>query len=128
MKAMNLAVIDDIRNAEQLEKEGQLEEAAKLYEAAIKSKPLDEHPYNRLMIIYRKLKKPKDELRVIKLGIAVFEVQYNKKSRNKKLTELSNKLMKSAGLVEKKGKATFYPEPINKWMKRKELLEKKMKK
>ena len=125
---MNLAVIEDIRNAEQLEKDGQLAEAARLYEDAIKSKPLDEHPYNRLMIIYRKLKQQKDELRIIKLGIAVFEAQYNKTSKNKKLTELSNKLMKSAGLVDKKGNVTFHPEPINKWMKRKGLLEKKMKK
>jgi hypothetical protein len=127
MKNMNLSVIDHTRNAEQLEKEGQLKEAAKLYEAAIKPKPVDEHPYNRLMIIYRKLKLPKDELRVIKQGIAVFETQYNKKSRNKKLTELSNKIMRSAGLADKKGNAIFHPEPVNKWMKRKELLEKKMK-
>lgn len=123
---MNLGIIEDIRNAEQLEKEGQLEEAAKLYEDAIKSKPVDEHPYNRLMIIYRKLKQLKHELRVIKFGIAVFEAQYNKKSRNKKLTELSNKLMKSSGLTDKKGIPTFHPEPINKWIKRKELVEKKI--
>jgi hypothetical protein len=128
MKPMNLAVVDDIRNAEQLEKDGQLQEAANLYEAAIKSKPVDEHPFNRLMIIYRKLKQPKDELRVIRLGISVFEAQFQKKSRNKKLTELSNKLMKSAGLADKKGKVLFHHEPVNKWMKRKELLEKKLKK
>lgn len=127
MDLMDLAVVNDIQNAEQLEKEGQLKEASKLYEDAIKSKPLDEHPYNRLMIIYRKLKQPKDELRVIKTGIAVFEASFVRKSRNKKLAALSNAMMKTAGLADKKGKATYHPEPVNKWMKRKEVVEKKLK-
>lgn len=123
---MNLDVASDVKHAGQLEKEGQLEKAAELYEEFIKSKPLDEHPYNRLMIIYRKLKQPKDELRVIKAGIAVFESKLIRRSRDKKLTALSNAMMKSAGLADKKGKTTFYPEPISKWMKRKELVEKKL--
>lgn len=125
---MNLAVISEVKHAEQLEHEGNLIEAAKLYEHVIRSKPLDEHPYNRLMVLYRKLRQPKDELRVIKLGIDVFESKYIKKSRSKKLTDLSTALMKSSGLANSKGKLTVYPEPINKWMKRRELVEKKVKK
>ena len=125
---MELEVISEIQHAEQLEAEDKLEEAAKVYELVIKSKPLDEHPYNRLMIIYRKLKQPKDELRVIKFAIAAFEAKYIKKSRSKKLTDLSNALMKSSGLANSKGKLMVYPEPIGKWMKRKELVEKKSKK
>jgi tetratricopeptide (TPR) repeat protein len=125
---MDLRVATDIQQAAQLEQDGQLEEAAKLYEDAIKPKPADEHPYNRLMIIYRKLKRPKDELRVIKAGIAAFESQFVRKSRNKKLTELSNAMMRSAGLSDKKGKQLYHPEPINKWMKRKELVERKLEK
>ncbi len=125
---MNLAVISEVKHAEQLEQEGNLDEAAKLYEHVIRSKPLDEHPYKRLMIIYRKLRQPKDELRVIKFSISVFESKYIKKSRSKKLTDLSTALMKSSGLVNAKGKLTVYPEPINKWMKRRELVEKKVKK
>jgi len=125
---MNLEVISGEKNAEQLEQEGNLTEAAKLYEQVIKTKQLEEHPYNRLMIIYRKLRLPKDELRVIKFAIAVFEAKYIKKSRSKKLTELSNALMKSSGLANSKGKLTVYPEPISKCMKRKELVEKKVKK
>ncbi len=125
---MNLEVISEVKHVEQLEQEGSLNEAAKLYEQVIRSKPLDEHPYNRLMIIYRKLRQPKDELRVIKFAIAVFESKYIKKSRSKKLTDLSTALMKSSGLANAKGKLTVYPEPINKWMKRRELVEKKIKK
>jgi hypothetical protein len=124
---MDLRVATGIEEAVQLEQDGRLEEAAKLYEDAIKPKPLEEHPYNRLMIIYRKLKRPKDELRVIKAGIAAFQSQFIRKSRNKKLTELSNAMMRSAGLSDKKGKQLYYPEPVNKWMKRKQVVEKKLK-
>lgn len=128
MKTMNLELVQEVKQAEELEKQGRLEEAAGLYEAAIRSKPHDELPYQRLMIIYRKLKQSKDELRVIKAGLSVFESIYHKKSRNKKLTALSNALMKSAGLSNSKGQPVYYPEPINKWRKRLELLQKKLKK
>jgi DNA-binding SARP family transcriptional activator len=125
---MDLAIISETQHAEKLEAEGKLEEAAKLYEAVIRTATLDEHPYNRLMIIYRKLKQPKDEFRVIKTAIARFESKYIKRSRSKKLTDLSNALMRSSGLTNAKGKLLVYPEPIGKWMKRKELVEKKLKK
>jgi hypothetical protein len=127
MTIMNPEVISETQQAGALETGGRLEEAAKIYEQVIRTRPLDEHPYNRLMIIYRKLRKPKDELRVLKSAIAVFEAKYIKKSRSKKLTDLSNALMKTSGLSDKKGKLLVYPEPIAKWQKRKELLEKRLK-
>jgi hypothetical protein len=116
-----------LSDASQLEAEGRLTEAANIYERLIKTKTLDEQPYSRLMIIYRKLKQPADELRVIKFAIGVFESKYLKKSRSKKLTELSNALIKSSGLGNGKGKLFVYPEPIGKWYKRKEIVEKKIK-
>lgn len=125
---MNVEAITDIQHAAQLESEGKPEEAARIYEQVIKSKPLDEHPYERLMIIYRKLKQPKDELRVIAFAIKVFEAKYIKRSKSKKLNDLSNAVMKSAGLANNKGKLLVYPEPIAKWQKRKEVVEKKLKK
>lgn len=128
MKPMNLSVVEEVKHGEELEKEGRLEEAAKLYESAIRSKTGDEQPYHRLMIIYRKLKRPKDELRVIKYAIGVFQAMYLKKSSSRKLTSLSKALLKSTGLANAKGKLVYYPEPINKWQKRMELLEKRMKK
>jgi len=54
------------------EENGDLEGAAKLYEENIKSDHADPYAYERLMIIYRKLKKYKDELRVIDRGIKIF--------------------------------------------------------
>lgn len=125
--AMDIELVNDIQSAEQLEQEGKLEQAAKLYEAAIRKSPLDEHPYNRLMIIYRKIKRPKDELRVIKKGISVFESRLRRTSKNKKLSDLSNKMMKLAGLANSKGIPTYHPEPINRWMKRLDVVEKKLK-
>ena len=125
---MDLNIVNDVRNAKQLEQEGQLEEAAKMYEDAVKQKSLDEVPYNRLMIIYLKLKRPKDEMRVIKAGIAVFEASLKPKRASKKLAELSKAMMKSTGLTDKKGNLVYYPEPISRWMKRKVLVEKKLEK
>ena len=107
------------------------ERAAGLYEKALKTNKGDEEPYDRLMIIYRKLKRYKDELRVIDAGIKYFENLYKKKSekllgKNKKLLQLSNALARTTGLTDNKGNNTFYPEPVGRWRKRKAIVEKKI--
>ena len=109
-----------------------LEDAAHFYELLIKEKTADELPYDRLMIIYRKLKKYKDELRVINRGIKLFEEHYSKNSKRskqqrEKLATLSNAFMKSAGLKDKNGNLLFVPEPIARWNKRKTVVERKLK-
>lgn len=124
---MNVTPLSYIRAAEALEAAGQLEEAAKQYEAAISHRPAEERPYQRLMIIYRKLKMPKQEQRVIKAGIAAFESIFRKVSKDKKLTTLSQRLMISSGLANKKGQPVFEPEPIATWKKRLQLLTRKIK-
>ena len=126
MKIMDLNIVSDIQSAKHLEQEGRLEAAAKLYEDAVKRKSPDEHPYNRLMIIYRRLKRPKDELRVIKAGISVFEASLKPKRSSRKLAELSKAMMKSTGLTDKKGNLVYHPEPIGRWIKRKLVVEKKL--
>ncbi len=121
-------------NSVQLGKEeeamGNFKQAAKYYEEAIKEVRADELPFNRLMIIYRKQKLFKDELRVIKKGIKTFEAIYQKQSaksrKSKKLSDLSELFMKSSGLKDKKGNLLYQPEPIAKWVKRKEVVEKKL--
>ncbi|HEX6916379.1 MAG TPA: hypothetical protein VF145_14110 [Chitinophagaceae bacterium] len=123
---MKPVIANDIDDAAALEKQGKLEEAAALYEDAIRSGTTNETPFQRLMIIYRKLKQPKEELRIIKKGIAVFEKIFNRSTRSKKLKALSNSLMKSAGLANSKGKPLYHPEPINRWLHRKALVEKKL--
>ena len=132
---MSLQVIitnkEIISKARQAEADNEFEKAAELYEKVIKSNKKDEESYDRLMIIYRKLKRYKAELRVIDAGIKFFENQYKKKSekligKNKKLLQLSNALAKTTGLTDKKGNATFYPEPIGRWKKRRAIVEKKL--
>jgi tetratricopeptide (TPR) repeat protein len=113
------------------EENNELEKAAKIYERAIKSEPHEELPYNRLMIIYRKLTRYEDELNTIKKGIKAFEDLYQKKSekllgKNKSVERLSNALAKSLGQKGKKTETTFYPEPIPKWIKRQIVVEKKL--
>jgi tetratricopeptide (TPR) repeat protein len=120
-------IIDKAKDAEALDK---IEEAADLYEQARKADPANEYPYERLMIIYRKLKKYKEELRVINEGIKFFESSQNKSQqlfgKDKKIKELSNALMQRVGLQDKKGKNLYYPQPVAKWRKRKETVEKKL--
>lgn len=120
-----------INEAKEAEENNELEKAAKIYERAIKSEPHEEQPYNRLMIIYRKLTRYEDELKIIKKGIATFEELYQKKSeklisKNQSVARLSNALAKSLGQKGKKVEATYYPEPISKWMKRQKAVEKKL--
>lgn len=129
--ALERMIEEHNRAGRQAETEGDLELAAKHYEESVKKDYADAFSYSRLMIIYRKLKRPKDELRIIKKGIKVFSEQHEsqfKGRKNKKISELSNAFMTKAGLKDKKGNYTYYPEPVNKWMKRKALIEEKIKK
>jgi tetratricopeptide (TPR) repeat protein len=126
-----LAEIEE-RNAaaRQAEEKGDLAEAVRLYEENIRLDYKHEFAFNRLLVLYRKSKKYKQELRVINRGIKVFSAQRTdplKLLRNKKeVQELSNAFMTKSGLKDKKGNQTFFPEPVNKWMKRKALIEKKI--
>lgn len=115
-------------------KEGKKEEkenisiAIKEYEEAIKKNTLAEKAYDRLMILYRKEKNYKKELRIITAGIKAFESFYkSKKSRSKKIADISQKLNRSFGFTDKKGNSLYDPEPIARWKKRKEVVEKKIK-
>lgn len=56
----------------ELEKEGKIQEAIAVYEENIKLEYPATHSYDRLMILYRKLKQKEDEIRVIKKAIEVF--------------------------------------------------------
>jgi tetratricopeptide (TPR) repeat protein len=120
-----------VLEAKEAEENNELEKAAKIYERAIKMEPHEEEPYNRLMIIYRKLTRYEDELKIIKKGIASFEELYQKKSerllgKNQSVARLSNALAKSLGQKGKKTESLYLPEPIPKWMKRQKLVEKKL--
>ena len=121
--------INNLQLGEEEEQKGNIDKAIQYYEAAIKDEKADELPYNRLMILYRKEKRYKDELRVINKGIKVFTDFYKKSTANrgagKKLSALSDAFMMSAGLKDKKGELLYQPEPIGKWTKRREIVESK---
>ena len=125
-----IAHINNLDLAAQEEAKGNLNKAASYYEESIKDEKPDELPFNRLMVIYRKQKMYKDELRVIKRGIKVFQDFYKKNSpktaKGKKLSDLSEAFMKTSGLKDKKGELLYNPEPIGRWLKRKEVVEGKL--
>ncbi|HEV8286537.1 MAG TPA: hypothetical protein VGQ09_19645 [Chitinophagaceae bacterium] len=119
--------------AKQAEKDGDVNKAIKLYEQNIKEDYADEFAFERLMIIYRKQKEYKDEMRVINRGIEVFEQtmkdhlthSLSRHVDGKKLEQLSNAILKKTGF---KKDGFHFPDPIDKWIKRKEILEKKLEK
>ena len=122
---------DILQQAHEAEIDGHFNEAIDLYQKIIKRHPLQAHAYDRLMIIYRKLKKYKNELQIINKGIKAFEDYFKKKSeklavKNKQLTRLSKAIIKSTGLGDKSHE--YFPEPLNKWRKRRELITQKLKK
>ena len=117
--------------AKEAEENNELEQAAKLYERAVKLQPHNEQPYNRLMIIYRKLQDYENELKLINKGIKEFEEFYQKRTnkilgRHQKAAQLSNALARSLGQKGKKENYSYYPEPIPKWIKRQQVVEKKL--
>jgi len=116
--------------AKEKEAAGEWKEAIALYEKLIKLHPLEEKAYDRLMIAYRKLKEPRKELNAIKAGIDAFEELYkkSKKTPDKKVIQISRALQKATGLLDRKGESLYRPEPIGRWLKRKAVVEKQLKK
>jgi hypothetical protein len=116
--------------AKDKEAAGEWKDAASLYEKVIKLHPLEEKAYDRLMIAFRKIKDPKKELQAIRSGIDAFEELYkkNKKTPDKKVIRISRALEKATGLTDKKGESLYRPEPIGRWLKRKAVVEKQLKK
>lgn len=69
-----------------LEREGMIDEAIKVYEKSIISKLPIKHPYERLAILYRKKKDYENEIRVIKTAIEVF-MKENERRANRVIDE-----------------------------------------
>ena len=104
---------------EDKDKEGStdLPEEAKRLEKTIRSNPGNDKALNRLMVIYRKLKEAKKELKVINKGIDVFKALHDKKlkaySGNDSIGRLSKALLKSVSGETKK--QVEYPQPVQAW-------------
>jgi tetratricopeptide (TPR) repeat protein len=130
---MPLKVVTDekelLARAKQAEGKENWNEAIKNYQQVLAQDPHYELPYERLMVIFRRQKRYEDELKLINKGLKSFGDLYKKKSKKqtskqKQLDKLSQALINKAGL----GKIEFIPQPIAKWMKRKEVVEKKVSK
>lgn len=111
------------------EKKGDTPGAIKKYEKLLADKKPNIEVYKRLMIIYRKLKEPKQELRIINEGIKAFEEFYKPDAagKHKTIVSLSNRISQLTGLTDKKGKSLLDREPIAGWKKRKAVVTKKIK-
>ena len=106
------------------------EQAIKEYKRIALAYPGDERAFNRLMILFRQLKQVKNEIYWIDKGIASFQKRSRKTAirANSNIAKLSRTIAHSTGLSDKQGNAVYLPPPIDKWQKRKELLEKRMSK
>jgi hypothetical protein len=63
------------------EKEGDVTSAITCYEENIKLRWPATHSYERLMVIYKKLKSKEDEVRVIHCAIGVFTEELNRRNK-----------------------------------------------
>jgi hypothetical protein len=107
------------------------------YAAQVAAGAKDPHPYDRLMIEYRKSRKYKEELALINKAIALFQKRLMAKqpqilqrstAKGTQLKNLSQRIARFTGLADKKGNSLFVPEPIARWQKRKAVVEKKLQK
>lgn len=80
----------------ELEKQGDVLGAIKLYEENINARFIGNHPYDRLAIIYKKMNRIEDVKRVLNIAIDVFEndVAKERADRIPKLNKFKEKLSK----------------------------------
>ena len=112
------------------EKGGQIEAAIRFYELNILEECVATHAYERLMILYGKEKRYKDELRVIDKAILVFSAEnerlfkiayYNSKNAEYQ-PAINAAFEKCESIKNKKGWYIFNPFPVKKYILRKEKL------
>lgn len=112
-----------------LEKGGKIEDAIKVYEENVKAGFPATHSFNRLIVLYKRLKRPLDEKRVCEEYIKVFSVENGKRYQRtiKKYPEYKNEIAEAHRLnTSFKGYSSlferevvlFNPYPILKYMKR----------
>jgi hypothetical protein len=122
------SIKEKVERAQQAEEAENNDLAIKEYEEILKVDPLHEYAYTRLMILFRKNKNSKREMEIINSGIKEYEKFYKSRGgKSRKISEISNKLNKAIGLIDRKGQNVYDPEPIATWKKRKAVLEKKKK-
>jgi hypothetical protein len=126
------ARVISIKNRRKQQEESPAEEPIDEYKKQVAAGTVSTLPYDRLMIHYRKGKQYREELKVIKKGITTLQKFYAKlqtstlKKINPKIKLLSSKIGKSTGLLDKKGKDVYLPDPLPRWIKRQAVVEQKI--
>lgn len=130
--ASRVTVHDLLEKALRLEGEGDLKEAEKHYDMVLDKDSLNVTAYNRLMIIFRKQKEYRKELAIIDKAVKNFEADakssIQSRKLNSKVASLSRSLAKSLGLLTKSGMPVYINEDVDRWIKRLEIVKKKLKK
>lgn len=132
MAAIKKSKNELLREARSLELEGKTNDAIKGYGLVVSKDPLNAVAYNRLMILYRKLKDYRKELAIIKKAIGAYKKDIKRdqltwKKTHNESARLSLSLAKSMGLLNDKG-LPIYEEPhILTWRKRLDTVQKKIK-
>jgi tetratricopeptide (TPR) repeat protein len=127
-----VTVHDLLEEAIWLEGEGDSKEAEKHYNIVLDRDSLNVTAYNRLMIIFRKQKEYQKELAIINRAIKSYEAEAKSsiqdRKLNSKIANLSRLLAKSLGLLTKSGMPVYINEDVDRWIKRRKIVKKKLKK
>jgi tetratricopeptide (TPR) repeat protein len=129
-KTSNRLLLVSAKEAEAL---GDNPKAVALYQQAVSNDPLEEHAWQRLMVIHRKEKDYKSELKIINLALKSYETHTKEAQKqwllkNKKAATLFKSLAKSLGLMDSKGTITNSNPILDKWNRRKEWVMARLKK
>ena len=114
--------------AKEMEAKGNNSAAIELYKAILKKDTLSKDAWNALMKLYRRTKEYKKEATTITQAIKAYE-SYFKKYRprhRKSVDDISHKLNRALGLIDKDSNALYSPEPVASWKKRRQVVEKKL--
>ena len=132
MTRSRVTVQDLLEEAIRLENEDDFNEAQKHYYIVLDKDSLNVTAYNRLMIIFRKQKEYQKELGIINKAIKSYEADakssIQERKLNSKIASLSKSLAKSLGLLTKSGLPVYINEDVDRWIKRREIVKKKLKK
>ena len=132
MAPSRITVQDLLEEAIRLEGEGDLKEAEKHYNIVLDRDSLNVIAYNRLMITFRKQKEYQKELSIINKAIKSYEAEAKSsiqdRKLNSKIASLSRSLAKSLGILTKSGMPVYINEDVDRWIKRREIVKKKLKK
>lgn len=121
-----------LRAAQQTEKQGELTVALALYAKVTASAPLQAEAWHRQMVILRRLKRPQQELQLIKKAISAYrkgntDAQRDWINTNRDKVENSRALAQTLGLIDEEGLPNNSDQVTDKWTQRLMLLETRLK-